>query len=110
MYFRKEIYRTLDGDIVVTLSGESGLRLAKLLAPTLEDTAVMLRMLRQRMKLSQAALGAVLGVPKHTLRRWEQGTRNPSGAARRLIWVMWRSQLELGLPDDLLGWVSWLRA
>lgn len=42
---------------------------------------------RVRMKsgLSQAQFAALLGVSKRTLEQWEQGRREPSGAAQRLI-------------------------
>ncbi|MCJ7814798.1 MAG: helix-turn-helix domain-containing protein, partial [Xanthomonadales bacterium] len=35
--------------------------------------------------LSQADFAAVLGVSKRTLEQWEQGLREPSGAARTLL-------------------------
>jgi putative transcriptional regulator len=35
--------------------------------------------------LSQADFAALLGVSKRTLQQWEQGRREPSGAARMLI-------------------------
>ena len=42
---------------------------------------------RVRLKsgLSQADFAAVLGVSKRTLEQWEQGRREPSGAARTLL-------------------------
>ena len=35
--------------------------------------------------LSQAQFAAALGVSKRTLEQWEQGRREPSGAARQLL-------------------------
>jgi putative transcriptional regulator len=35
--------------------------------------------------LSQAEFAAVLGVSKRTLEQWEQGRREPSGAAKTLL-------------------------
>lgn len=42
---------------------------------------------RVRLKtgLSQSEFASVLGVSKRTLEQWEQGRREPSGAARTLI-------------------------
>ena len=42
---------------------------------------------RARIKsgLSQAQFAALLGVSKRTIEQWEQGRREPSGAARTLI-------------------------
>jgi putative transcriptional regulator len=44
---------------------------------------------RARMKagLTQAQFAALLGVSKRTLEQWEQGRREPSGAAKTLIKV-----------------------
>ncbi len=42
---------------------------------------------RQRAGLSQARFAALLGVSVRTLQEWEQGRRQPSGAARTLLKV-----------------------
>jgi putative transcriptional regulator len=42
---------------------------------------------RQRSGLSQAQFAALLGVSVRTLQEWEQGRRQPSGAARTLLKV-----------------------
>jgi putative transcriptional regulator len=42
---------------------------------------------RQRSGLSQARVAALLGVSVRTLQEWEQGRRQPSGAARTLLKV-----------------------
>ena len=42
---------------------------------------------RQKVGLSQAEFAALLGVSKRTLQGWEQGRREPSGAAKSLIEV-----------------------
>src|SRR3972149_1030724 len=45
------------------------------------------RVVRVRLKsgLSQAQFAAALGVSKRTLEQWEQGRRQPSGAAKQLL-------------------------
>lgn len=40
---------------------------------------------RHRVDLSQAQFAALLGVSKRTLQEWEQGRRQPTGAARTLL-------------------------
>ena len=108
--FRREVYLTEDGDVLITQSGEMGLKWASFYAPSAGVTRAMIRALRAKQKWSQATLAAVLGVPKHTLRRWEDGSRNPCGAARKLIWMMWRSLTGQKLPDNFFDWVTWGRA
>ena len=41
--------------------------------------------LRLNSGLSQAQFAAALGVSKRTLEQWEQGRREPSGAAKQLL-------------------------
>jgi DNA-binding transcriptional regulator YiaG len=107
--YRKEVYLTEDGDVLITQSGAMGLKFANLYAPSPGVARAMIRALRERKKWSQAMLAAILGVPLGTVRRWEAGTRNPCGAARKLIWIMWRSFTGKKLPDDLFHWVTWGR-
>ena len=45
---------------------------------------------RQRAGFSQSDFAKILGVSVRTLQGWEQGRRNPSGAARSLIKIAWR--------------------
>ncbi len=42
---------------------------------------------REKSGLSQAQFAGLLGVSKRTLEQWEQGRREPSGAAKTLIKV-----------------------
>jgi len=51
---------------------------------TVEPTSNVVR-IRMKSGLSQAEFAAVLGVSKRTLEQWEQGRRNPSGAAKTLL-------------------------
>lgn len=41
--------------------------------------------LRARLRLTQAGLAAFLNVSEKTVESWEQGSRNPNGAALRLL-------------------------
>lgn len=46
---------------------------------------------RRASGLSQAQFAAALGVSKRTLQDWEQGRRQPSGAARTLLAIALRT-------------------
>jgi len=50
-----------------------------------EVNAVRIKELRRWTRLSQPEFAAVLGVALSTLRNWEQGRREPTGAARALL-------------------------
>ncbi len=58
--------------------------------------ATELAVARQKVGLSQAEFAALLGVSKRTLQDWEQGRREPSGAARSLI------EIAMKRPDVLV--------
>lgn len=47
--------------------------------------------IRTRTGLSQTEFAALLGVSVRTLQEWEQGRRNPSGAARTLLTIAARN-------------------
>ncbi len=41
--------------------------------------------LRKRLKLSQAAFARFLNISPSTIKQWETGAKNPSGACRKLL-------------------------
>jgi putative transcriptional regulator len=44
-----------------------------------------IRRIRTANHISQAAFAAILGTGKTTIQQWEQGSKKPSGPARRLL-------------------------
>jgi putative transcriptional regulator len=50
-----------------------------------EYPAPAVREIRERLNYTQESFAAVLGVSKRTLQNWEQGRRQPTGAARSLL-------------------------
>ena len=50
----------------------------------LQPASLVVRV-RLKSGLSQAQFAAALGVSKRTLEQWEQGRREPSGAAKQLL-------------------------
>lgn len=55
------------------------------------------RRIRRRLKVSQQVFAGLMNVSGSTVRSWEQGTRVPDGASRRLLEVAERS------PDAILA-------
>ena len=47
--------------------------------------ATRIAMVRERLQLSQPVFAAALNVSPETVKKWEQGTREPDGAALRLL-------------------------
>jgi len=43
---------------------------------------------RGRLGMGREKMAEYVGVPKHTWNKWENGSRNPSGAAARLFHVL----------------------
>lgn len=60
-------------------AGKGNLRMHQLKEPPLPQV------IRQRMKLSQAAFAGLMGVILRTVQDWEQGRRKPSGPAEALL-------------------------
>jgi DNA-binding transcriptional regulator YiaG len=73
---------------VAAMSGNTYEMLERGFAPTAKEARVTLFRLRQKLRWSRTSMAAFLGISQSVLRRWETGERNPSGAARRLIWLM----------------------
>jgi DNA-binding transcriptional regulator YiaG len=73
---------------VAALSGEYYELMERGFAPTADDSIRTLIKLRGKLRWSRPAMAAFLGVSRSVLRRWETGERHPSGAARRLIWLL----------------------
>lgn len=73
---------------VFNVSGECWGIISRGFAPSADESCEMLVALRTNLKWSRAMLAAFMGVSRETVRRWETKERKPSGAAKRLIWLM----------------------
>jgi DNA-binding transcriptional regulator YiaG len=92
---------------VAAMSGNTYEMLERGFAPTAEEAQVTLFRLRQKLRWSRTCMAAFMGVSQSVLRRWETGERHPSGAARRLIWLMdllAREPDKLKTAFDLIVW------
>lgn len=56
--------------------------------------AAAVRALRERYRLSQAVLAAVLNTSLSTVRQWEIGKKHPSGPSLKLLYLLDRKGLE----------------
>lgn len=98
---------SVDGEPVAALPGDTYEMLERGLAPTAEEVRATLTQLRQKLRWSRPIMSAFLGVDRGVLRSWEVGDRNPSGAARRLIWLLdllAREPDKLKTAFDLIVW------
>ena len=78
-----------DGRIVELRDGqEFPLQPADAHAADPASSALPVRDLRRRSRLTQLEFAARLGVPVETIRNWEQGKRAPRGPARALLAVI----------------------
>lgn len=107
--FRKDhVLVSDDGEFLPNLPGYVWATVSHACAPKREEIRHMLLELRQKLHWSQELTAGVLGVPLVTLRRWENGTRRPSGAARKLIFLLHDSFLcrpkKIQNACDLLLW------
>ncbi len=56
----------------------------KLKTHTISDVSPP-KIIREKLKLSQAAFASLLGVSSRTIQDWEQGRRQPQGPAKSLL-------------------------
>jgi putative transcriptional regulator len=65
------------------------------LAPVPDYSSRKIRALRQRHRISQAVLAAVLNTSLSTVRQWEIGAKRPSGPSLKLLHLLDRKGLEV---------------
>lgn len=75
-------------DSVAHSKGTLSLKTLELPTPPPAVTADDVRALRQSLHMSQAVFAATLNVSPKTIQSWEQGLREPSDAALRMIQVV----------------------
>jgi len=80
---------TVENDLpIMSLPGENYEIVERSVALSALEARGILLTMRQKLRWPRAMLAAYMGVSRETLRRWEDGERNPNGAARRLIWLL----------------------
>lgn len=107
-YYRIEV--TLEGEEATFLpSGEYMQASNQLFQPGPEELRRMLAEIRNELGLSISMLGAVLGAPRVTVRKWFSGERNPTGASRRLIWLLHTRLFAPDVLEEPGAWLKWTR-
>jgi putative transcriptional regulator len=76
---RHEAQRDLGADLLQSIKEMKAGKVAVVHSPAIEA--------RERTGLSQTQFAALLGVSVRTLQGWEQGRKQPSGAARTLLTI-----------------------
>jgi putative transcriptional regulator len=51
-------------------------------------------LLREKFHLSQAALASIFNISPSTVQKWEQGSKKPAGASKKLLDIIERKGLE----------------
>jgi putative transcriptional regulator len=64
------------------------------LEPVRDYDAEKVKALRERLRLSQAALASALNASLSTVRQWEAGDKRPSGPSQKLLDIIERKGLE----------------
>ncbi|PCI36307.1 MAG: transcriptional regulator [Thiotrichales bacterium] len=63
------------------------------LPPIKELSAIQIKQLRLREKVSQAVFAIYINVSKSTIRQWEQGERHPTGSSLKLLNLIYSNGL-----------------
>jgi putative transcriptional regulator len=86
----KEIVRRLKNftaelEKTETIGDRFNCRTVRLNFPPREYSAELVKATRKTLSASQVIFAKFIGVAPNTVRDWEQGVKNPSGAARRIM-------------------------
>lgn len=95
---------------IMSLPGDLYESLERGFAPSAPEASAALIALREKLRWSRPMLAAFLGVSRDVVRRWETGERSPSGAARRLIWLLGVLATDRNKLQDAMDLVVWGRS
>ncbi len=63
--------------------------------PSMEFSPERIRKIRSQLNVSQVALATFINVSPSAVRKWEQGDKNPSGPAKRILDLLERKGLSV---------------
>lgn len=72
----------------------------KLLGAPPSFSARQIRLLREKFDVSQAVFAALLNVSASTVQKWEQGQKEPTAAALKLLQVVKRYGIGILVPEE----------
>ena len=64
------------------------------LEPIPKYSAKQIRLMRDRYRISQAALAAILNISVSTIQKWEIGEKHPGGPSLKLLHILDRKGIE----------------
>lgn len=91
------------------IAGQHSAKRTRGLAPSAQQCRKMLCEIREHLRLPSERIASLLGVPLGTLRTWLGGERNPSGAAKRLIWTLHCALFSPAALRKLDSWLGWAK-
>lgn len=89
------------------VSSANASKQAKNLAPSAARCRRMLGELHKHFQLPAESFAGLLGLPKITMRKWLNGERQLSAAAKRLVWVLHCAVFDPSVLGKLDGWLNW---
>ncbi|MFA6008873.1 MAG: helix-turn-helix domain-containing protein [Desulfobacteraceae bacterium] len=64
------------------------------ISPVPDYSPVEIKSLRERYKISQAVLAAILNTSLSTVQKWEIGEKHPGGTSKKLLYILDRKGIE----------------
>lgn len=84
----KSIMRGLDEAVQISDGKMKGRKHKMSISPVADYSNNEIRLLRNKLALTQLTFAKLLGVSEKTVEAWEKGTNKPNGPARRIIGML----------------------
>jgi len=62
---------------------------------TPEYSPEKIKSIREKLRISQAALAMILNISISTVQKWEQGNKKPAGSSRKLLYIIEKKGIEV---------------
>jgi DNA-binding transcriptional regulator YiaG len=94
---------------IVSHSGDTLQTFSQFFRPRPSELRRMLHQVRDHHRESLSACAIRYGVSRSTIIKWASGRRAPSGAAARIIWIVWTAAFNPDAISDYFSWAVWQR-